>query len=762
MPEDSFFYHVNRPGRYLGGEAGVACNGDTEGARTVAWFHPGRYEEAMADPGWRRGYFQLVGHPGIRCVRAIEFAGDAWRRLADHNIAPFDLDRQGDLRRVDTIVFRVPDVFAAAHIPAILHRLGLGSDGPEIGVLVDGHWAPRFLAGHIDWIAPAAGGWLSEPLLNYLAAGSGRPASLCDGRDPSVWDSFWNDEWLPAPLHPVAWEKTPRWVPRVEIGDDWVDVEMVGVGPQGQLETRPPATIVADALDGLRTTGVDGLRFCDSGHNQAALVAATLTNLSRVYNMRRVRATFPALSADAYLAHWKAYKPHLIKPGLRLVVDATADEGQLIDIGRQAFNAGWISITAEMQFGGFDECTAMLPKFRNVLSAWHRAVESFADKRLVRLEYRPAPLDLWADPPTGPAEDDVRRIAGEFRHFKEDASRWAAVGAFRIEEVMARNWLAAAGPEIWPMLAELNLTDPDDEGAPPFDWFAWMRQKSGLQGPPGGSYLKVQAPAGDIQTADTPISAETADVVTPQEHLFGRRKKKMGFSRRLTAPALMRMRLRFRKGLSWRLYSHLDVVRAIERAIRCSQIPVSYSEGFHPRMKISFGPPLPFGVISAAEYFDVVLTENYEPGFADRLAKALPEGLSVEEARGFTVNMSSLTETINEATFRAILPLEAEQAQVLVNQFMMQPDVQYRRPDRPDRKPFDPRKNLREISVEKLVEGSEWGLRVKLGQTGSIRPADWAMLLFNLSPEQLAGTVIERTALLVRKGGTVKTPLEVS
>lgn len=762
MPEDSFFYHVNRPGRYLGGEAGVLRNGDAEGTRTVAWFYPGRYEEAMADPGWRRGYFQLAGHPEIRCVRAIEFAGDAWSRLADQDVAPFDLDRAGDLRRVDTIVFWVPDVFAAAHIPAILQKLALESDGPEIGILIDGHWAPRFLAGHVDWLAPASGAWLTGQLLDYLASGSGRPASLCDGRDPAAWDSFWNEEWSPVPLYPANWEKTPRWVPRVEIGDEWVDVEMVGIGPKGHLETRPPATIVADAIDGLRTTGVDGVRFCESGHDHAALVAATLTNLGLVYNMRRTRVTFPALSADAYQAHWQAYKPHLIKPGLRLAVDAASDEGQLIDIGRKAFNAGWTSVTAEMQFGGFAECTALLPKMRNVLSAWHRAVESFADKRLVRIEYRPAPLDCWADPPTGPAEEDVRRFAGEFRHFKEDASRWASVGAFRIESVMARNWLAAAGPEVWPALAELDLADPNDEGAPPFDWFSWMRQKSGLQGPPGGTYVSVAAPTVAIQTADGPISAETAEVVTPQEHLFGRRKKSAAFSRRLAAPTLMRMRLRFRKGLPWRLYSHLDIVRAIERAIRCSQIPVSYSEGFHPRMKISFGPPLPFGVISAAEYFDVVLTENFEQVFADRLAKAMPEGLSVEEARGFTVNVSSLTEAINEATFRAVLPIEAESAQALVNQFMMQPDISYQRPDRPDRKPFDPRKNLREISVEKLVKGSEWGIRVRLGQAGSIRPADWAMLLFNLSPEQLAGTIIERTALLVRKGKTVKTPLEAT
>jgi radical SAM-linked protein len=85
---------------------------------------------------------------------------------------------------------------------------------------------------------------------------------------------------------------------------------------------------------------------------------------------------------------------------------------------------------------------------------------------------------------------------------------------------------------------------------------------------------------------------------------------------------------------SARWLSHLDLVRVLERAIRRAQLPVKYSEGFNPRPRISFGPPLPLGMTSEAE-IAVLRMEN--PIDADdvreRLNAQLPEGVTVTGAR---------------------------------------------------------------------------------------------------------------------------------
>ena len=63
-------------------------------------------------------------------------------------------------------------------------------------------------------------------------------------------------------------------------------------------------------------------------------------------------------------------------------------------------------------------------------------------------------------------------------------------------------------------------------------------------------------------------------------------------------------------------------------------------------------------------------------------------------------------------------------------------------------------------NVEETPEGTVWNLRVRLGGQGSIRPGDWAHLIFGYDTTALGKLVIRRTELLVRQGGRVRTPLE--
>jgi radical SAM-linked protein len=220
------------------------------------------------------------------------------------------------------------------------------------------------------------------------------------------------------------------------------------------------------------------------------------------------------------------------------------------------------------------------------------------------------------------------------------------------------------------------------------------------------------------------------------------------------------MRVRWAKEMPWRLYSHLDVVRAIERAIRRAGLPASYSEGFHPRLKLSFGPPLAFGLLSETEYFDLLLEEEYQHSDSAKLSRTFPEGLRFEEARGIAAGMPALSDTLNEAIYSAIIPMDLADAEGKLDEFHDREVVSWVRIGREDRRPIDPRKTLRHAIVEQLPEGVRWELSVVLGGEGNIRPTEWAMLLFGFSKEQLANIIITRTGLNIRRGSTVRTPFE--
>ncbi|OQY12631.1 MAG: B12-binding domain-containing radical SAM protein [Desulfobacteraceae bacterium 4572_19] len=77
-------------------------------------------------------------------------------------------------------------------------------------------------------------------------------------------------------------------------------------------------------------------------------------------------------------------------------------------------------------------------------------------------------------------------------------------------------------------------------------------------------------------------------------------------------------------------FGHLELVNIIQRAIRRAQIPVKYSEGFHPMMKTSFEDPLPLGIESLGENFYLTVQEHIKPSLIqEKLNLHLPSGLKI-------------------------------------------------------------------------------------------------------------------------------------
>ncbi len=758
----AFFYNVLKPGRYLGGEFEQSVASESDQVRDIVWFYPDRYERAITDPGWRRSFFQLRAVPGIRVSRAVDYARDVWQSLATLGKPVFSLDQLDDLSRATSIVFWAPDVLTAARIPALIRRCKPDDGSQSIGVLCNGNWLPRFLFGYVDWIAPAPDGWISRDLGELLRDGRRIPGTILAARDRST-TSLQNKQWQVPALLPSNPHCTPRWIPRVEVEEEFADVELNCVDASGTFCQRDLSAIVLDALEGLRTTGIDGLRFCNGSETAPDSLAEVLVELQRRYSMKRVRAALPPITTGQFSRNWQTYKPHLLKPTLRLVVSESSQPQELIDAGARALNAGWLGLTAVLEFDSFDSLMRLTSPVREILAGWNYAAQGYPDKRPLRLKYRPAPIDRWRDHPDQPDDDLARHFSVEFRHFKEDLSRMAAVGTFRIEEVMARNWLAATDIDLWDSLSQLDLSDTNDPESPPFDWYSWVRNSSGLNEPPRSGFLVLNCPpmkavpAAELPSGDLSMNALMQE---PAGNLFGRRKQRGAVTRRLAAPSLTRMRVQWAKDEPWRLYSHLDLVRAIERAIRKAGLPASYSEGFHPRLRLAFGPPLAFGLLSDAEYFDLLLDEDCQTSNADKLRRNFPHGLRMVDSRGMAAGMPALSDVINEAVYTAILPFSLSDAQRMLDEFSARADVSWQRVGREDRKPVDPRKTLREVSVEQGAEGTRWNLTVSVGGEGNIRPTEWAMLLFGFKPEQMADVVIRRTALNIRRGASIRTPLD--
>ncbi|MFW6216661.1 MAG: TIGR03960 family B12-binding radical SAM protein [Desulfohalobiaceae bacterium] len=74
--------------------------------------------------------------------------------------------------------------------------------------------------------------------------------------------------------------------------------------------------------------------------------------------------------------------------------------------------------------------------------------------------------------------------------------------------------------------------------------------------------------------------------------------------------------------------SQLELQGCLERALRRADLPLSFSQGFHPKPLLSFPRALPVGVASLSEWFCVYLrSRDYPQDLLSRLNQTVPPGL---------------------------------------------------------------------------------------------------------------------------------------
>lgn len=121
----------------------------------------------------------------------------------------------------------------------------------------------------------------------------------------------------------------------------------------------------------------------------------------------------------------------------------------------------------------------------------------------------------------------------------------------------------------------------------------------------------------------------------------------------------VKMRVKFSKTGTMRYLSHQELMTSILRAMRRAGIHLTYSTGFHPHPKISFGPALAVGVEGVSEYFDMELIDFKSPSDTlKKLNSALPAGIMALSATLIHSNEKALNNLISTYEYEIVIDRE--------------------------------------------------------------------------------------------------------
>lgn len=213
----------------------------------------------------------------------------------------------------------------------------------------------------------------------------------------------------------------------------------------------------------------------------------------------------------------------------------------------------------------------------------------------------------------------------------------------------------------------------------------------------------------------------------------------------MQANYVQRLRFIFSKTGPTRYIGHLDVARALERALNRAKIPLAYTQGYNKRPRMQLADPLPLGFTSECEIADIWLMEAVEPEQAHQMMMSrMAPGIEIFEVKEIPLSAPATQTLTSEAHYQALIldPVEKSDLQSRIDAFMAAESIERERRG----KLYDLRPLVIDLTLHETEDG---GLRLDMhlylmpGKTG--RPDE---LLEALGLDPLAARIHRKAIIL--------------
>lgn len=213
----------------------------------------------------------------------------------------------------------------------------------------------------------------------------------------------------------------------------------------------------------------------------------------------------------------------------------------------------------------------------------------------------------------------------------------------------------------------------------------------------------------------------------------------------------------YAKAYPLRHIGHLDLMRTMQRALRRSGLPVAYSHGFNPHIKMSFASPLSVGIAGEREIFDVSLESACgEEEFLRALNGVMPENLPICGARLISDEFPTLMGLAAGSRFRMETETPASAFEGAIQTLLTLAEYRALRKTKSGEAVCDVLPYIHTLETR----ANAISFTARNLQSGSLKPAVVMDALFQLSQLTPCDTIVTREAILASNADGGLTPLE--
>lgn len=794
---------VKKPIRYTGGEYNITIK--KQSRIQVGIVFPEVYEIGMSNLGIKIIYHILNSEDGVQCERIFAPWPDFGEKLKTHGLPLYGLETKKPIHTFDMLGFSLQSELSYT---TVLYILELAQIPLRSSVRDDDH--PILIAGGPAVLNPAplspvfdlfVIGDGEEVIRTIARILKNVPKEKKNDRlaEMAKLDGVWVPQ-IHDPekvvkklaIHELT-EKTipsPPILPICEITHDRLSIEVMRGCTWGcrfcqagyvnrPQRIRTEKEILRAVERGIRDTGWEEISLLSFSILDYPDLLNMIRRLNATLKKKMINISLPAMRGELFsedlgmlLKEIKktglTFAPETASENLRHKLNKSFSNDRLVDSIHSAHKLGWKQVKLYFMVGLPFECISDIMEMEKLID---RILKAYP-KGGVKLSVSPfvpkphTPFENATMAPLGELHEKIKLIRKmkrrrvEIKHQDPETSFIEAVMSkadnkiFPVVETVYRNggkfeeWREGFDFMRWQHAFDKVGVDPQDyikiKEKYPWDFLDIGVSKDFLK----AEYLRAKEAVTtencfyDNCTHCGACGGEMIKHTTCTEKYvhYGRYPKK-----KLQAKSF---RVKYSIGELFRYASHLDITRTIYRALRRSDLPIQFSQGFAPIPKVSFCPPKSVGQIAKGDFFDFSLAAEYYGNISMELNARFPAGIRVLEVRAMSPNTPSLSSSINLIYYEVIIAKEILKKSL----------------DFPQNKPIYIQAKSGKKKIQDGLESISYdndvlSCGIKFGG-GKINIYELLSYLTDLSVEESKVFKITRTTMFIKQEGILYSPME--